>query len=165
MLFYVGKSISRKLRKNQRSSIHPLNLGFCLEALCMVYMAKLQEFLEEKWEQLVNGNEGNTLDTLVINTPDYDFEYLFESLKTNTSLCCTKCTCSSGSGTSQVLSVKSPGVPDLTPVPIGDGETSGGNLAPTVIDKKSPEKENLSEDPSHGHSEKASPYFAVFSNI
>ena len=61
--------------------------------------------------------------------------------------------------------MKSPGVPDLTPVPIGDGETSGGNLAPTVIDKKSPEKENLSEDPYHGHSEKASPYFAVLSDI
>ena len=39
-----------------------------------------------------------------------------------------------------------------TPVPLGAGEKSGGNLAPAAIDKKSTEKENLSEDPSHGHS-------------
>ena len=111
-----------------------------------------------------------------LNAPDFHFEYLIESIRTNASLCCSKCSCSSGSIPTHVQETKDadteleeaeetkinkksvmyPGVTDLTLVPISDGETSGGNLAPTVIDKKSQEKENLSEDPSHGHSDKAS---------
>ena len=36
------------------------------------------------------------------------------------------------------------GVTNFTPVPIGDGGISDGNLAPAVIGEKSPVTENLS---------------------
>ena len=41
MFFHVGKSINRKLRKHNKASIHPLNLEFCCEPLCVVYTAEL----------------------------------------------------------------------------------------------------------------------------
>ena len=103
MLFHIGKSISRKLHKHNKLSIHPLNLEFFLEALCMIYTAELQDFLEDKRERLLTGTEGNTLYTLVINSPNFDCQYLIESLKTNASFCCSECRCFSGPGTDQVL--------------------------------------------------------------
>ena len=94
MLFHIGKSIGRKLRNHNKVSIHPLNLKLCLDALHGVYTAELREFLEDKREQLLTGTEGDTLDILVINKPNFDCEYLIKSLRTNASLCCSTCSCS-----------------------------------------------------------------------
>ena len=52
----------------------------------------------EEIRELLAGEAERDHEDLVIHAPDiYDFEYLIESLKTNSSIHCSGCGCSSGS--------------------------------------------------------------------
>ena len=183
MLFPIGKDLFKKLCKTHPSCIKPLDLSFGLEAMCQVYTGELRGFMEERRELLAGEAERDQED-LVIHAQDiYDFEYLIESIKTNLSICCAGSGCSSGSVPSKVQETKdaqmetkedtekegnksggnSPGVTDLAPLPISEGEKSGGNILTTEIVEKSPESGNLTKAQPVGNSVKAStPNFRPF---